>query len=162
MIGSGFLKNLIGGKGSEIIESVGEVADKFITTKHEKDQFNAEVQEKLNAHIATMESEATKQFDIQMKDMASSRDREIQIATSDKAPRLNKLITPILALVVIALVFLLFYLIMFKPNIGVEKDILVFVLGALISQSGQVLSYYFGSSRGSMDKQAQIDKMINK
>ena len=162
MIGAGFLKNLIGGKGSEIIESVGGVIDEFTQSKEEKAQLKLETEKVLNQHLQALEAEATKQFEIQMKDMADSRNREIQIATSDKAPTLNKVITPILALVVIALVFLLFYLIMFKPNIGVEKDILVFVLGALISQAGQVLSYYFGSSRGSTDKQAQIDRMINK
>ena len=81
-----FLKNIFAGKGSEIIESVGEVADKFITTKHEKDQFNAEVQEKLNAHIAVMEQEATKQLEAQMRDMDSARNREVVSATAEKSP----------------------------------------------------------------------------
>lgn len=157
-----FLKNLFAGKGSEIIESVGEVADKFITTKHEKDQFNAEVQEKLNAHIAVMEQEATKQLEAQMRDMDSARNREVVIATAEKSPLINKIVTPILALGLIALTFTMFYMVLFKDMKGVEKDIVIYILGVLSAITTQVCSYYFGSSIGSKTSSDTIRKMLEK
>jgi len=106
-----------------------------------------------------MEQEVTKQLEVHQKEMDSARNREIQIATAEKAPLLNKIITPILALSVIALTFVLFYILMFKP-VGAEKDIIIYVLGVLSAVCTQVVSYYFGSSQGSAQKQTQIDKLI--
>lgn len=157
-----FLKNFFAGKGSEIITSVGEVADKFITTKHEKDQFNAEVQDKLNAHIATMEAEATKQIEATMKDMESARNREIQIAVADKAPLINKIVTPVLALGLIVLTFTMFYMVLFKEIKGMEKDIVIYILGVLSAVTTQVCSYYFGSSMGSKNSGDTLRKLLEK
>ena len=136
-------KNLIGGKAADIVDSVGNVVDKFVQTKEEKDAAKLELTKVMNEHLQAMEQEATKQLEQQVKEMDSARQRELQIAISDKAPTLNKIITPILAIVIIGLTFILFYLIMFKGVTGVEKDILVFVLGALTGYVGMVLSYYF-------------------
>jgi len=72
---------------------------------------------------------------------------------------LNKIVTPILALSVIALTFALFYILMFK-QVGTEKDIIIYVLGVLSAVCTQVISYYFGSSQGSAQKQSQIDKFL--
>ena len=136
-----------------------EVKVTFCPTE-EKDAAKLELTKVMNEHLQAMEQEATKQLEQQVKEMDSARQRELQIAISDKAPTLNKIITPILAIVIIGLTFILFYLIMFKGVTGVEKDILVFVLGALTGYVGMVLSYYFGSSIGSAHKQNQIEKMI--
>ena len=157
-----FLKNFFAGKGSEIITSVGEVADKFITTKHEKDQFNAEVQDKLNAHIAAMESEATKQMEAQMKDMSDARNREIQIAVADKAPLINKIVTPVLALGLIVLTFTMFYMVLFKEIKCMEKDIVIYILGVLSAVTTQVCSYYFGSSIGSKNSGDTLRRLLEK
>lgn len=156
------IKNLIGGKAADIVDSVGNVVDKFVQTKEEKDAAKLEITKALNEHLEKMEAEVSKQLETQVKEMESARQREIQIATSEKAPTLNKIITPLLAVFVIALTFTLFYLIMFHGVKGVEKDILVFVLGALTGYVGMVLSYYFGSSIGSAQKQQQLDKVLNK
>jgi ABC-type siderophore export system fused ATPase/permease subunit len=138
---------------------VANVVDKFVQTKEEKDAANLELQKVINSHLEVMEQEATKQLEVYQKEMDSARNREIQIATADKAPLLNKIITPILALSVIALTFVLFYILMFKP-VGAEKDIIIYVLGVLSAVCTQVISYYFGSSQGSAQKQTQIDKLI--
>lgn len=154
------IKNLIGGKAADIVDSVGNVVDKFVQTKEEKDAAKLELTKVMNEHLQAMEQEATKQLEQQVKEMDSARQREIHIATSDKSPLLNKIILPILAIGVVILTFALFYLVMFKGVTGVEKDILVFVLGALTGYVGQILSYFFGSSAGSAHKQSQIEKMI--
>jgi ABC-type siderophore export system fused ATPase/permease subunit len=154
-----FLNKIFSGGAGQVVESVANVVDKFVQTKEEKDAANLELQKVLNTHLEVMEQEATKQLEVQQKEMDSARNREIQIATAEKAPLLNKIITPILALSVIALTFVLFYILMFK-QVGAEKDIIIYVLGVLSAVCTQVVSYYFGSSQGSAQKQTQIDKLI--
>ena len=102
------------------------------------------------------------ELDMRLKDTDSARNRETQVATSEKAPLLNKIVTPVLALGVTALTFVLFGFLMFdsSPVEPSRKDILVYVLGALTAISTQVISYYFGSSIGSKEKSAQLDRVI--
>jgi ABC-type siderophore export system fused ATPase/permease subunit len=154
-----FLSKIFSGGAGSVIDSVSNVVDKFVQTKEEKDAANLELQKVLNNHLEVMEQEATKQLEVYQKEMDSARNREIQIAIADKAPLLNKIVTPVLALSVIALTFVLFYILMFKP-VGAEKDIIIYVLGVLSAICTQVVSYYFGSSQGSAQKQTQIDKLM--
>ena len=97
-------------------------------------------------------------LEIGVKDTANAREREVQIATAEKAPLLNKIITPVLALAVILLTFGLFAVVMFDatPVDSSRKDILIYVLGVLSAVSTQVASYYFGSSAGSAFKNETI------
>jgi len=96
------------------------------------------------------------------KEMESARNREMQIATSEFAPMLNKIVTPILALGTVALTFILYAIIIFTDVDEQSKDILIYVLGALTSAVTMVLGYYFGSSAGSKEKSAQIDDLLGK
>ena len=102
------------------------------------------------------------ELELYLKDTDSARDREIQIATSDKAPLLNKIITPVLALGVISLTFILFGVVMFdnNPVDSTRKDILIYILGVLSAISTQIVSYYFGSSQGSKDKAEQLKEAL--
>ena len=102
------------------------------------------------------------QLEAHVKEMQSARDREIQIATSDKAPMLNKIVTPVLALGTVGLTFILFAIIIFVDVDAESKDILIYVLGALTSAVTMVLGYYFGSSAGSKEKSQQLDEILDK
>jgi hypothetical protein len=98
------------------------------------------------------------ELELRLKDTDSAREREVAIATSDKAPLLNKIVTPVLALSILLLTFVLFGVVMFD-NTPVEtsrKDILIYVLGVLSAIATQIVSYYFGSSQGSKDKADQL------
>ena len=154
-----FQKIFSGGAG-EIVDKVAGAVDRFVQTKEEKDAVNLEVRKVVSEELKAMEQEHTKQLEVYQKEMDSARNREIQIATADKAPLINKIVTPLLALGVILLTFILFYVLMFK-QVGNEKDIIIYVLGVLYAISTQIISYYFGSSQGSAQKQKQIDKLIN-
>lgn len=90
--------------------------------------------------------------EIDAKDRDSARNREIEIATSDKAPYINKVVTPYLALGVVGLSFVLFAILIFVQVKPEAKDILIYILGVLSAAVTQILSYYFGSSQGSKDK----------
>jgi predicted RND superfamily exporter protein len=91
---------------------------------------------------------------MRLKDTNDARVRETQIVTSDKAPLLNKLITPILALGLLGITFTLFGIVLFQasPIDPSRKDILIYILGVLSAVATQVVSYYFGSSQSSKDK----------
>jgi hypothetical protein len=102
------------------------------------------------------------QLEAQVKEMQSARDREVQIATSEFAPMLNKIVTPVLALGTVGLTFILFGVIIFVDVDADSKDILIYVLGALTSAVTMVLGYYFGSSAGSKEKSAQLDEIMEK
>jgi hypothetical protein len=84
--------------------------------------------------------------------MDSAREREVAIASSANVPMLNKLVTPVLALGVVGLSFILFAILIFVDVQPEAKDILIYILGVLSAAVTQILSYYFGSSQGSKDK----------
>jgi hypothetical protein len=98
-----------------------------------------------------------------LNDVSSARERESAVATSDSAPYLNKIITPILALGVLIATFGLFAFVLFDKGAidPTRKDILIYVLGVLSAIATQIVAYYFGSSKGSADKNTAIDKMLN-
>ena len=102
------------------------------------------------------------ELELRLKDVDSARDRETAIATSKDAPLLNKVITPILALGIVALTFFLFAIVMFDdtPVDASRKDILIYVLGVLSAIATQIVSYYFGSSQGSKEKSDQLREAL--
>jgi hypothetical protein len=102
------------------------------------------------------------QLDMYLEDVDSARNREMTIATSKDAPILNKIVTPVLAITIIALTFVLFGIVMFdsSPVEASRKDILIYVLGALTAIATQVIAYYFGSSVGSKEKSEELKRLI--
>ena len=138
------------------ILSIGEkVLDKVMPDPNAKAEAQAKLMEMAQkGQLAELEAMG--------KEMQSARDREIQIATSDKAPMLNKIVTPVLALGTVGLTFILFGVIIFVDVDAESKDILVYVLGALTSAVTMVLGYYFGSSAGSKEKSQQLDEILDK
>ena len=85
-------------------------------------------------------------FKAVMADKDSARNREATIATSDKAPLINKLISPALALIVVgAWVGIQFILI--NTTVPQEmRELVARVLGTLDGALMVILSYYFGAS----------------
>jgi hypothetical protein len=138
------------------ILSIGEkVLDKVMPNPQAKAEAQAKLMEMAQkGQLAELEAMG--------KEMESARNREIQIATSEFAPMLNKIVTPILALGTVALTFILYGIIIFTDVDEQSKDILIYVLGALTSAVTMVLGYYFGSSAGSKEKSSQIDELLGK
>ncbi len=138
------------------ILSIGEkVLDKVMPNPAAKAEAQAKLMEMAQkGQLAELEAN--------VKEMQSARDREIQIATSEFAPMLSKIVTPVLALGTVGLTFILFAIIIFVDVDAESKDILIYVLGALTSAVTMVLGYYFGSSAGSKEKSSQIDELLGK
>ena len=91
-----------------------------------------------------------------LADKDSARKREMAVVQSDSAPTINKIVTPALALGVTGLSFVLFAVLIFVEVKPEAKDILIYILGVLSAAVTQILSYYFGSSVGSKDKDDQL------
>ena len=102
------------------------------------------------------------ELEMLLKSTNDARQREVQIANSDKAPLLNKIVTPVLALSILLLTFVLFGVVMFDnaPVEASRKDILIYVLGVLSAIASQIVSYYFGSSAGSKEKTDALKEAI--
>jgi hypothetical protein len=101
-----------------------------------------------------------KELETYVKDLDSARQREAAIASSENAPLLNKVITPILALAITGLSFVLFAVLIFVDVTPQAKDVIIYILGVLSALVTQVASYYFGSSIGSKDKSEELRRVI--
>jgi hypothetical protein len=138
------------------ILSIGEkVLDKVMPNPEAKAEAQAKLMEMAQrGELAQLENH--------VKEMQSARDREIQIAVSEHAPMINKIVTPILALGTVTLSFILFAVILFVQVDQASKDIIIYVLGALTSAVTMILGYYFGSSVGSKEKSQQLDEILDR
>ena len=139
------------------IEFAGKVVDRIWPDATEKQKAEA-------AQIVAELAHEENIFSKEVEDRASARNREAAVVTSAEAPTINKVILPILAILVVVLSFLLFYLFGFgsaaiDPN---RKDIIIYILGLLSAALLQVLGYYFGSSSGSTQTRSFLETMVKK
>jgi hypothetical protein len=140
--------------------AVKAIADKF-GVKDTLEAVTAAIQSDPDAAMKLREIDL-KEIEAHAKDRDSARNRETAIATSAAAPMLNKVVTPVLALGVVGLSFVLFAILIFVDVKAEAKDILIYILGVLSAAVTQILSYYFGSSQGSKDKseEAKLKALI--
>ncbi len=136
-----WLGDLVGGSAGEIIESIGNVADKFITTDKER--------EELEISKTRLELE---EFQIEVIDRTSARERETKINESANSAWLAKNIASFLAIGCLALTFGMFYQVLYMEIKPENKDVIIYILGALSSISVQIIGYYFGSSIENKEK----------
>jgi hypothetical protein len=155
-----FISNIIGGKTSDLIGSIGGVIDNLSQSKEEKEQAKLELTKAINEHYQKMEAELTSQMEIQSKENESARKREIEIATSEKVPLLTKIVVPILALFVVGATFTIWALILFRNYAPKVNEAMI--IGSLTTMCAAIISYYFGSSLSSNNKSKTIDNFINK
>lgn len=150
--GKDYVENKLGVELKPDMTAAEIIALKTAEMEHEEELLKLKIEEnKLNL-------EELKEL---LADTKSAREREVQIANS-AAPLLNKIVTPVLALTLLLMTFILFGVVMFDNN-PVEpsrKDILIYILGVMSAVSTQVVSYYFGSSQGSKDKGDQLKEIM--
>jgi hypothetical protein len=140
------------------------LVDKFFPDPEAKAKAQMELlQMQRDGELAKMAND-TELAKIYTADLASARERESTIASSEHAPYLNKIVTPVLAIGVLVLIFTLFGVIIFDDGVvdATKKDILIYVMGVLSAIATQIISYYFGSSQGSNAKNSSIDKLLSK
>jgi len=134
-------------------KGIDYVQDKMgVKLKPEQEMTDADVQD-LQARAMQHKEFMAEQ---QVKEMANARDRELKLATDANVPPLVKMVTPLLALGVTGLSFILFAVLIFVNVQPEAKDILIYILGVLSAAVTQILSYYFGSSLGSKEKDDKL------
>lgn len=147
-----------------ILDIGSKIIDKLWPNPAEAEQAKIKLFElQQSGELAKManDAEITKAY---LADVNSARNREAQVATSENAPYLNKVITPLLAIGVLVATFGLFSFVLFDKGAidPTRKDILIYVLGVLSAIATQIVAYYFGSSKGSSDKNTAIDNLLRK
>lgn len=157
----GFLTDLFSGGAGKLVDSVGKVLDNVITTKEEKGQLNNEIRKAEIDYQLEVQKLSVEEKRMVIEDVGNARSREVEIAKSESATKLSKNTLPLMALGTILLSFILFYVLVFSPNLipPDSKDIVIYILGVLSGLLAQVFSYYFGSSAGSAEKQKTIEGM---
>ena len=142
---------------SAAIDFGSKIVDRIWPDATEKQKAEANL---IIAELAHTENIFTKE----VEDRDSARKREAQIASSENAPTINKIITPVLAIGTILLSFLLFYIVAFDTSVftSANKDIIIYILGVLSAIDTQIIGYYFGSSSASAEKTRTIESMLRK
>lgn len=81
-----------------------------------------------------------------LADKDSARNREATIATSEKAPLINKLVSPVLALIVVVAWVGIQYTLLNTTVPQEMRELVARVLGTLDGALMLILSYFFGAS----------------
>jgi hypothetical protein len=99
---------------------------------------------------------------LEAADRDSARQAYAAVATSEHATKLDKSVVPILALGTVTLAFSFIAILMFRDVPVDQQQMVIFALGFITSSAGQVLSFYFGSSQGSKDKNKELQELMKK
>ncbi|MEI6752976.1 MAG: hypothetical protein WCK78_07390 [Paludibacter sp.] len=156
-----FITDLFSGGAGKLVDSVGNVLDKVVTTKGEIMQQELEMKKaELQYQLDTKRLGVEEQKNV-LQDIDSARQRSTVVETNVNASSLSKNIGSYLAITTTLLTFVLFYIVIFRnETIKAEvKDVVIYVLGVLSTILTQVFSFYFGSSQGSVDKSKIIEWM---
>lgn len=86
----GFIDKIISGGITNAVESLGNVADKFITTDAEREQFKLEVEKQKQAAKQAEDELTAKVEQAYLADVASSRETNAKIQESEHASFLAK------------------------------------------------------------------------
>ncbi len=156
-----FLANLFSTGASSLVSAVGDAIDKNVTSDEERKELENEIEQAKLKYEVEMKSLGVEEQKIYLDDTASARENQSRVQESEEAGFLAKNVHPILAILIIALTFFLYYWLIMgttgENKINPEmKDIVIYILGALTTIATQVVAYFFGSSKGSKDKQKII------
>jgi len=153
------LGKITGGAAGTLVKDLGETIGKFNLSKEEKLEFELKLKEATDKHeqfILAQSAEIEKAY---LADTANARQREIEIAKDEHTPLINKIITPILALIIVVSTFSIWGMILFRHYEPKGSESMI--IGALTTICAGVVGYYFGSSSGSHAKSKQLDKIQN-
>jgi len=160
-----FLTNLFSAGASSLVDAVGDALDKNITSDEERKELENELEKAKLTYDVEMKTLGLDEQKAYLNDTASARENQSRVQESTEAGFLAKNVHPILAIFIISLTFFLYYWLIIgsSNNISTDmKDIVIYILGALTTISTQVVAYFFGSSRGSKEKQQIISDLTAK
>ena len=158
----GKLADILGLSPDKLIDSVGNVVDKFITTKAEKEAARLELTKEIHRNMEVLENMNLESLKAQLQDNHSARQRDIEANNSANASWLSKNISHILALAIILLTFWMFNK-MVSGDYNKERENIIFaVVGSLTTIATAIVTYYFGSSVGSAKNREALLESLKK
>lgn len=165
-----FLTSLFSPGASSLVTAVGDAIDKVVTSDEEKKELDNEISKAKMQHDVQMAALGLQETEAYLGDTASARENQSRVQESEHASWLAKNVHSVLAIGIISLTFFMYWYIAFseasaakmeKPDSPL-KDIFIYILGALTTVATQVVSYFFGSSTGSVDKSKAIHAMTKR
>ena len=113
------------------------------------------IKAKLEAADAEMSAEVEK-HKADLADVADARSTNLELMRAGSKISY----APAIVSAIVLLGFMILSFIAMKPDLtGVRTDVTLFLLGAWSGYAGAVVTYWLGSSAGSTDKSAQIERM---
>ncbi len=154
----GFLKNIFAGGAGELIKNIGDAADKIFTSKEEKEAFKQEMVKEVNRNIERMTELSTAETEAYLRDVQSARGMQAEALKQED--KFSKRFVYYLAATLIFLTFVFDMLFFFVSYPERNHDIINMTAGVLNSVGfSAVVSFFFGSSKSSHDKQQQINEL---
>lgn len=151
-----FLKGLFDKSGSNIIDSVTNAVDTFVTTKEEKEKLKIEllkIQQDYSIKSEELVQSAEKMY---LEDTANAREHDVKIQESSNASFLSKNVAYWIDLGVIVGFFIMLAMILFKTVPEANKELFYTGFGILGTLATTILNFHRGTSHGSKEKQEMI------
>ena len=162
-----FLSNFFNTDADTLVEAIGGAIEKHVVAKEEDKELENELAKASVQHSVEMASLKRQGEKAIIADTVSAREHQARILELEHASWLTKNVHSVLAVGIISLTFIIYFLIIFTGDLknisdkGV-KDIIIYILGALTTISTQVAAYFFGSSHGSKEKQKSLDNLTTR
>jgi len=149
---------LSGGATTLAADDTADVSDE------EKKELANELAKATLQHDAQMAALGLQETQAYLADVANARENQNRLQESEHASWLTKNAQALLAFCITGSAFILFTVVIVGGSKGwfadtQNKDIVIYILGALTTVATQVVSYYFGSSSGSKDKSNTLNSI---
>jgi len=151
-MGKGILKSIFSAGASKLVSSIGDAIDKNITSKEERLQLRKEIEGQVLEYNSDMEGLAVRN---------TESARLMQVAALQQTDKFSKRFIYYLAafwsLVGSGYIFAATYIPIPADNQSLADTVLGFLLGTLVAT---IINYFFGSSKGSKDKQDLLNLQV--
>jgi len=144
----GFLDGLFSGAASGLVETVGKAIDNIVTSDEERLKIQETLKKIALQHEKDMAALAVEKERLLFADIDSARDNQSRVQETEHASWLSKNIQPMLAFIFPILTICLFYMALAGkfPINEHTVPIIMFILGHLSADVGQIIGYFFGAS----------------
>lgn len=155
-------------KGVEgFLKGGADIVDRFVQTKDEAAAMNLELGKLAETHFQSVQDDATKQLELEIKNTSDARAMEIAIQAGHPS-WLSRNVSYLIDLFVMCVwggmtVYIaLRALKLLADAHQVDFSVILGIYAAVSTQMGTVLNFHRGSSKSSEDKGKQIDRMTQK
>ncbi len=147
--------NFIKQASEGLLGGIGNIISKFKGDPTKLAELEAELKKLALGHEEKMQELAQREVEANYKDKDSARSREVSLRNTIGVYTQN-----IAAMVVIGSLVSLSFIAFFTKIEIPNRDIAMMLIGALITIVVNIFGYWFGSSQGSANKEAQLSEVM--